>query len=186
MALLVCRDLAVGYGGKSVLEGISFKVEKGDYLFITGANGTGKSTLMKTILGLLSPVEGKIMTGDGLKIGDAGYLPQQKDFQKDFPASVNEIVISGCQGKCGLRPFYSREEKHLARKAIERMGISHLANRCYRELSGGQQQRVLLARAPVSYTHLDVYKRQMGETLMQQRRVKEEGLWVVNFCSKGR
>ena len=99
MALLVCRDLAVGYDGKSVLEGISFKVEKGDYLFITGANGTGKSTLMKTILGLLSPVKGKIMTGDGLKIGDAGYLPQQKDFQKDFPASVNEIVISGCQGK---------------------------------------------------------------------------------------
>ena len=147
MAQLVCRDLAVGYDGKSVLGGISFKVEKGEYLFITGANGAGKSTLMKTILGLLPPVKGKIITGDGLKIGDAGYLPQQKGFQKDFPASVNEIVISGCQGKCGLRPFYSRKEKYIEHKAIERMGISHLANRCYRELSGGQQQRVLLARA---------------------------------------
>ena len=102
---------------------------------------------MKTILGLQPPISGRILTGDGLRKNEIGYLPQQTVVQKDFPAAVREIVLSGCQGRCGSRPFYSKEEKQLAAAAMDRMQIAQLAKRCYRELSGGQQQRVLLARA---------------------------------------
>ena len=147
MAQLTCDHLALGYDGKVILDRLSFSVNSGDYLCIVGENGSGKSTLIKTILGLQAPISGKVLTGDGLKQNEIGYLPQQTDVQKDFPASVREIVLSGCQGRCGLRPFYNKAEKQLAEEAMEKMGISHLKKRCYRELSGGQQQRVLLARA---------------------------------------
>ena len=147
MAQLTCQDLSVGYEGKAVLQDLNFSVRSGDYLCIVGENGAGKSTLMKTILGLQPPVRGKVLTGDGLRPNEIGYLPQQTQVQKDFPASVWEIVLSGCQGRCGRRPFYRRAEKQLAERTLEKLHISPLARRCYRELSGGQQQRVLLARA---------------------------------------
>ena len=147
MAQLTCQDLCVGYDGKSVLQDLNFAVSSGDYLCIVGENGSGKSTLMKTILGLQPPIRGRILTGDGLRKNEIGYLPQQTVVQKDFPASVKEIVLSGCQGRCGSRPFYNKEEKQLAIDAMDKMQITQLARRCYRELSGGQQQRVLLARA---------------------------------------
>lgn len=147
MAQLTCENLSVGYEGKPILQNLNFQICKGDYLCIVGENGSGKSTLMKTILGLLSPIGGKILTGDGLLKNEIGYLPQQTIVQKDFPASVREIVLSGCQGRLRFRPFYNKEEKQLAEKNMNRMGILSLRDRCYRELSGGQQQRVLLARA---------------------------------------
>ena len=147
MAQLTCRELSVGYDGKAVVQHLNFEVFAGDYLCIVGENGSGKSTLMKTLLGLQPPVGGRIVTGDGLRKNEIGYLPQQTAAQKDFPASVREIVLSGCQGRCGSRPFYNREEKKLAADAMEKMQITPLAKRCYRTLSGGQQQRVLLARA---------------------------------------
>lgn len=147
MAQLTCTSLVLGYDGKEILENISFSVNSGDYLCIVGENGSGKSTLMKTLLGLQAPIRGKVLTGYGLKQNEIGYLPQQTEVQKDFPASVREIVLSGCQGRCGSRPFYNKEEKQLAADAMEKMQIAQLAKRCYRELSGGQQQRVLLARA---------------------------------------
>lgn len=147
MTQLTCQNLAVGYEGRAVLEGLNFSVCPGDYLCIVGENGSGKSTLMKTILGLQPPVRGKVLTGDGLRKNEIGYLPQQTPVQRDFPASVREIVLSGCQGRCGGRPFYSKGEKQLAQTAMERMQVAALAKRCYRTLSGGQQQRVLLARA---------------------------------------
>ena len=147
MAQLTCQNLTVGYDGRTVLQGLNFEVNPGDYLCIVGENGSGKSTLMKTILGLQAPISGTILTGDGLRKNEIGYLPQQTQAQKDFPASVREIVLSGCQGRCGSRPFYSKEEKRLAEENIGKMGIGSLTKRCYRELSGGQQQRVLLARA---------------------------------------
>ena len=102
---------------------------------------------MKTLLGLIPPVEGKIVFGDGLRRNEIGYLPQQSAAQRDFPASVREIVLSGCANRTGLRPFYNRDEKRAADENIAKMGLSDLSGRCYRELSGGQQQRVLLARA---------------------------------------
>ena len=147
MAQLICQNLSVGYDGKAVLQDLSFEVSAGDYLCIVGENGSGKSTLMKTILGLQNPIGGKVLTGDGLRKNEIGYLPQQTQVQKDFPASVREIVLSGCQGYCGIRPFYSKSEKRLAEENIKKMQIENLSKRCYRELSGGQQQRVLLARA---------------------------------------
>ena len=147
MTQLTCQNLAVGYEGRAVLENLNFSVCPGDYLCIVGENGSGKSTLMKTILGLQPPVRGKVLTGDGLRKNKIGYLPQQTPVQRDFPASVREIVLSGCQGRCGGRPFYSKGEKQLAQTAMERMQVAALAKRCYRTLSGGQQQRGLLARA---------------------------------------
>ena len=147
MAQLTCDDLTLGYEGKEILSGLSFSVNQGDYLCIVGENGSGKSTLMKTILGLHSPMKGKIITGEGLSQTEIGYLPQQTLVQKDFPASVREIVISGFQGKCGIRPFYTKAEKREALENMKKMRIDDLQKRCYRELSGGQQQRVLLARA---------------------------------------
>ena len=147
MAQLTCKNLTLGYNSNIVLENVSFSVEKGDYLCIIGENGSGKTTLMKTILRLQKPLEGQITTGDGVLPDEIGYLPQQTQVQRDFPASVWEIVLSGCQSRCGKRPFYNKEEKKLAVEAMKRMEIEDLSKRCYRELSGGQQQRVLLARA---------------------------------------
>ena len=144
MTQLTCQNLSVGYDGQAVLRDLNFTVRAGDYLCIVGENGSGKSTLMKTILGLLPPVGGTLAAGHGLRKNTIGYLPQQTDVQKDFPASVREIVLSGCQARSGLRPFYRRAEKQLAADAMEKMHITPLAKRCYRELSGGQQQRVLL------------------------------------------
>ncbi|MCR4925527.1 MAG: metal ABC transporter ATP-binding protein [Clostridiales bacterium] len=147
MALLTIQNLSLGYDSHTILEDLNFVVNKGDYLCIVGENGSGKTTLVKTLLHLQEPLKGQILIDDGLKKNEIGYLPQQTIVQKDFPASVKEIVLSGCQGQCGLRPFYNKEEKALAEKNMERMGISALKSSCYRELSGGQQQRVLLARA---------------------------------------
>lgn len=147
MSLLACKNLCLGYDGKEIVHELNFEINIGDYLCVIGENGSGKSTLMRTLLGLQPPLYGEITTGDGLMRNEIGYLPQQSIVQKDFPATVWEIVLSGCQGRCGIRPFYSKDEKRLATENIEKMGIACLAKRCYRELSGGQQQRVLLARA---------------------------------------
>ena len=147
MAILECKDLCFAYEGKRVLEGVNFSLNAGDYLCVVGENGSGKSTLIKGLLGLKAPEQGSITLSDGLKATEIGYLPQQTQVQRDFPASVQEIVLSGFQGRCGLRPFYTKEEKALAKRNLERIGISGFTKRCYRELSGGQQQRVLLARA---------------------------------------
>ncbi|MBO4870016.1 MAG: ABC transporter ATP-binding protein [Clostridia bacterium] len=147
MALLTCQDLSIGYDGHDIVHGLNFSVMPGDYLCIVGENGSGKSTLMKTILGLQAPLGGKILTGDGMRPNEIGYLPQQTVVQRDFPASVWEIVLSGCGNRTGLRPFYNKEEKRTAKDNIEKMGLTPYVRRCYRELSGGQQQRVLLARA---------------------------------------
>jgi len=147
MPQIACENLSLGYGGETIVENLTFSVEAGMYLCVVGENGAGKSTLMKTLLGLHAPLSGHVVFGDGLRQREIGYLSQQTDVQRDFPASVREIVLSGCQGRAGRRPFYSRAEKELARQNMERMGIVPLAGRCYRELSGGQQQRVLLARA---------------------------------------
>jgi len=147
MPQLICKNLTLGYENKTVLTDLSFSVNCGDYLYILGENGSGKSTLMKAILHLISPEKGSVETSDGLKPNEIGYLPQQTVIQRDFPAAVEEIVISGCLNRCGLRPIYNKEEKETARVNMERLGIYSLRKRCYRELSGGQQQRVLLARA---------------------------------------
>ena len=147
MTLIECKNVSFSYEGSPVLKEINFSVDAGDYLCIVGENGTGKSTLLRGLLHLKNPSDGKIDFGGGLKSTHIGYLPQQTLVQRDFPASVYEIVLSGCQGRCGMRPFYNKAEKRLAAESMERMGIARFAGRSYRDLSGGQQQRVLLARA---------------------------------------
>lgn len=147
MALINVSGVSLGYEGKAIVTNLDFSVNKGDYLCIVGENGSGKSTLMKTLLGQKSVISGKIEFGEGLKQSEIGYLPQQTEVQKDFPASVKEIVYSGCLNGCGIRPFYSKAQKKRAAEIMEKLHIADLADKCYRELSGGQQQRVLLARA---------------------------------------
>lgn len=147
MSYIECKNLTLGYEGKAIYQGIDFTVNKGDYLCIVGENGVGKSTLMKTLLNLRKPMSGEIIRGDGLNEYEIGYLPQQTVVQKDFPASVYEVVLSGCLNRCGIKPFYSSKEKKLCCENMKKMGIYDLKNTCYRDLSGGQQQRVLLARA---------------------------------------
>lgn len=147
MSLITCKNVVLGYEGRTVTGNLNFSVENGDYLCIVGENGAGKSTLMKALLKLKTPISGSIVTGDGLKASEIGYLPQQTVVQKDFPASVKEIVLSGCLNRRGFRPFYNKEERSIMDMNLKRLGIYELRNRCYRELSGGQQQRVLLARA---------------------------------------
>lgn len=147
MAQITCKDLSFSYDGETVLSGINFSLEAGSYLCIVGENGSGKSTLMKGILGLKTPSGGTIELGDGLKPAEIGYLPQQTELQRDFPASVYEVVLSGRLNSMGRRFFYNAEDKASAEENMERLGIENLRDRCYMELSGGQQQRVLLARA---------------------------------------
>ena len=146
MPQIICENASLGYENRPIVKNLSFPVNAGDYLCILGENGSGKSTLMKTILNLTPPLAGSIRMED-LKSTEIGYLPQQTQVQRDFPASVQEIVLSGFQGRCGLRPFYTKAEKALASENLERMGMAQFARKCYRDLSGGQQQRVLLARA---------------------------------------
>jgi zinc transport system ATP-binding protein len=145
--ILSCENLTLGYDGKTVVSGLTFSVSAGDYLCIVGENGSGKSTLMKDILNLKPPLSGRIVASDSLPPNEIGYLPQQTQVQKDFPASVREVVYSGCLNRLGMRPFYTKEDKQMADGIMERLGILAESKRCYRELSGGQQQRVLLARA---------------------------------------
>ncbi len=147
MRLIDCSNLAFAYAGRPVLEGVHFSVEEGDYLAILGENGSGKSTLVKGLLGLKAPLHGEIRYAPGFSSRDIGYLPQQSEIQRDFPATVQEIVLSGCLNSLGWRPFYGRRERARVAEVLEQLKIPQLARSSFRELSGGQQQRVLLARA---------------------------------------
>lgn len=147
MSLIKTENLTLSYENMTVIKDLGVEVNSGDYLCIVGENGSGKSTLVKALLGLKKPVGGSIEFGDELRQNEIGYLPQQTNAQRDFPASVYEVVISGCLNSRGIRPFYSARERGIAAENMKRLGIMELKNRSYRELSGGQQQRVLLARA---------------------------------------
>lgn len=147
MALIECKELAFSYESKRVIEGMNFSVERGDYLCILGENGSGKSTLVKGILGLKEPSSGEIIFGEGLSRRQIGYMPQQSPVQKNFPALVREIVLSGCVNRMGMAPFFGAKLRRRAELNMSRMGISDIAGRSYKDLSGGQKQRVLLARA---------------------------------------
>lgn len=146
-SLIQCSHADFGYENQDAVVDVTMEVNPGDYICIVGENGSGKSTLMKGLLGLLKPTKGTISVSDELKKSGIGYLPQQTAAQKDFPATVGEVVLSGCLSRRGNRPFYFGKEKKLAEKNMERLGISELEGQCYRDLSGGQQQRTLIARA---------------------------------------
>lgn len=145
MSILSFENVTLGYEGRPIVSGLTFTLNKGDYLSVLGQNGSGKSTMMKALLGFIKPMEGKVICDR--KKNHIGYLPQQSATQADFPASVREAVLSGCQGKHIFAPFYSKAEKRLAEENMERLGILPIAGHSFKELSGGQRQRALLARA---------------------------------------
>lgn len=144
---ITCENVDFGYENQDAVIDLNLEIYPGDYLCVVGENGSGKSTLVKGLLGLLKPASGVLTIAEELKRGGIGYLPQQTAAQRDFPAMVQEVVLSGTLSRRGNRPFYSSAEKALAMRNMDRLGVSELKNRCYRELSGGQQQRVLIARA---------------------------------------
>ena len=147
MAYITVRDLSLGYDAHAIAEGLRFTVNAGDYLCIVGENGSGKSTLIQGLLHLKTPMDGAVLYGDGLAPHEIGYLPQQTEYRRDFPASVYEVVLSGCLNRLGTRPFYSRTHKAEARHSMELLDVLPLRHRSFHALSGGQRQRVLLARA---------------------------------------
>lgn len=145
--LIVCRELSLGYEGQTVLSGLNLRVQNGEYLCVVGDNGSGKSTLLRGLLGLLPPLAGSIQRSAELEQGAVGYLPQQTRAQRDFPATVWEVVLSGCLNQKGRRFFYSAAQKSQALMNLGKLGALEWKDKSYRDLSGGQQQRVLLARA---------------------------------------
>ena len=147
MSQIICKDVTVAYDGRTVLDNINLEISKGDYLSIIGENGTGKSSFVKALLGLIRLNKGEIVFADGLEKDQIGYLPQQTVVQSDFPASVYEVVLSGCINRKGAHPFYSKEDRKRADDALKKINAFSLKKECFRELSGGQQQRVLIARA---------------------------------------
>ncbi|MCL1890190.1 MAG: metal ABC transporter ATP-binding protein [Desulfovibrionaceae bacterium] len=147
MTLIACQDAAFAYEGMVAAEGLNFSVDAGDYLCVVGENGAGKTTLAKGLLGLIPPKQGRILRGEGFGPTDIGYLPQQLEARKDFPAGVLEIALSGLLSRRGFRPFYNRDDREKAEANLRRLGVDDLKNHCFPELSSGQQRRVLLARA---------------------------------------
>lgn len=143
-AILVCENFSIGYGDNIVIEGLNFSINKGDFLVIVGENGSGKSTLVKSILGLVEPISGRAYLD--IKHNKTGYLSQQSEVQKDFPATVYEVVLSGFANRLGFRPFYNAQEKKTALDNIKKMNMENFASSHFSNLSGGQKQKVLLAR----------------------------------------
>lgn len=187
MALIECERLTLSYNGHPVISDLSFAVEEGDCLCIVGENGTGKSTLIKALLGLKAPAAGSIRLASGVKHSGIGYLPQKTEAQKDFPASVWEVVLSGRLGACGYLPFYRAEDRRIAEEQLDRLGIADLKKRSFAELSGGQQQRVLLARALCAAKKLLLLDEPIAgldptataEFYAILERMKEEGMTIL-------
>ena len=186
--LLSCRDVSLGYEGQPIWEHLDFQVCAGDYVCIVGENGSGKSTLLKSLLGLLKPLHGSITMAPSLASGAIGYLPQQTRAQRDFPATVYEVVLSGFLNGKKHRFFYSSAEKSRALMNLGKLGVLELKDRCYRELSGGQQQRVLLARALCAAGELLILDEPVNGLdpvgmkemrILFRRLVQEEGMTIL-------
>lgn len=154
MALLTCEHIKIKYENRDVISDVSFQIDAGDYLCIVGDNGAGKTTLLKALLGIKNIQEGTISFDPSLEKNEIGYVSQQNDINKDFPASVYEVVMSGCLNKHGFSPFYREGEKKRAQEILARLGLSDIKFQSFQQLSGGQQKRVLLARALLSSSKL--------------------------------
>ena len=188
MLQIRATNLSIGYNFHPVLRNLNFSIEYGDYICIIGSNGVGKSTLIKTILGLFPPISGKIHYDKNTKLESIGYLQQRLEIASDFPASVYEVVLSGCLNKLKWRPFYTKKEKAMAERNMKLLDIEKIRNKSFKELSGGQMQRVLIARAICAtnkliildepFVGLDQYMvRQLEQTIKKIN--KELGVTIV-------
>ena len=151
--LVRLENVWVHYDTVSVLEDINLSIMRDDFMGIIGPNGGGKTTLLKVILGLVKPSKGKVtVLGGGPEENRKfiGYVPQYSHFDRDFPISVQEVVLMGRSGQVGLMKRFSREDKILALQALETVDMLEFKDRQIGKLSGGQQQRVFIARALVS------------------------------------
>jgi len=187
MSLISCKNVKLGYKDKLVVDNLTIDIEKGDFLCILGPNGSGKTTFVRSIVGLTPTLDGYIEFSPSFDKRQIGYLPQQAAAQKDFPASAYEVVLSGCLNKCGLFPFYSARQKTRAFEIMKRFGIDRFASDCFRELSGGQQQRVLLARAICASSELLILDepitgldpQTISEMYSEIARLNQEGMTVI-------
>ena len=146
-AIIKLEKLKLGFGESTVITDANLTLDAGDFACIVGANGAGKSTLIKAILGLIKPQSGSIYYLNGLAQTQIGYLPQETRVDNNFPATVEEIVLSGCLGHMGWKPFYCHKEKQHVKRSLKTLGIEDLAKKRFVDLSGGQKQKVLLARS---------------------------------------
>ena len=185
--LIKFENVQLGYVNKVICENVDLEIEDGDYITVFGENGSGKSTFLKTLVGIIPQLKGEIIYDKSIDPKAMGYLPQSINVRSDFPASAFEIVLSGCIKKIKARPFYSKQEKEYAKEVMKIFNIQRLAGRPFRELSGGQQQRVLLARAYCSmkkilvldepFTGLDPYSvKQLIATLDE---LNKQGITII-------
>ncbi len=149
MSIVKLTNVSLGYNSNKVISNLSFIINEGEYVYIIGENGVGKSTLIKGILGLMKPSSGTIKY-NGIEQKEIGYLPQLSTSMQNFPASVHEVVLSGTLNSRGVLPTYSKQNKELVEKVLKQLNINNLKHKSFKELSGGQQRRVLLARAMCS------------------------------------
>jgi zinc transport system ATP-binding protein len=154
MTLIAAKNLSLAYGKNRIIDSANFAIEQGDFVCVVGANGSGKSTLIKAMLGLIKPVNGKIIFGDDLEKTKIGYLPQASKIDQGFPATVMEVVQSGALGRLGKKVFYQKEDKNVALESLKKLHIEKLKDKSFMDLSGGQRQKVLLARALTATTKL--------------------------------
>lgn len=148
--VIALRGVSFAYGAAPVLENVDFDVARGEFLGIVGPNAGGKSTLLKLILGLLEPGAGEIrVLGRSARIAsrEIGYVPQYPAFARDFPVTVEQVVLTGRLGPGRLLGGYRAQDRELARWVMTQTEIADLAQRRIATLSGGQLQRVLVARA---------------------------------------
>lgn len=185
--LIKFDNVRIGYVNKVICNNINLEIEDGDYITVFGENGSGKTTFLKTLVGIIPELKGKIIYDKSIDTKSIGYLPQSINVRSDFPASAFEIVLSGCIKRLKFRPFYTKKEKDFAKDVMQIFNISRLAGRPFRELSGGQQQRVLLARAYCSmkkilvldepFTGLDPYS--VKQLILTLDELNKQGITII-------
>jgi zinc transport system ATP-binding protein len=148
--LILAESVTFGYGREAILQDVDLAVHRDDFLAILGPNGGGKTTLVKVLLGLLTPWSGSVRRNTSGRRGALGYVPQFAEFDRKFPVRVRDLVLLGRLGLRGPFRRYSRADREAVETVLGALGLTAVADRSIEGLSGGQLQRALIARALVS------------------------------------